>query len=38
MALQNGFPIGPGESYTWKSVGSIHAVASTGSAGGRDHV
>lgn len=32
VTTSNGFPIGPGESYTWKSVGAIHAVASTGSA------
>lgn len=32
VSSADGFPIGPGESYSWKSIGAIHAVASTGSA------
>lgn len=32
VSTSDGFPIGPGESYSWKAVGAIHAVASTGSA------
>lgn len=32
VATSDGFPVGPGESYTWMSTEALHAVASTGSA------
>lgn len=32
VATSDGFPIGPGQSYTWSAKDAIHAVASTGSA------